>query len=137
VRPRCPSCTRPDSLFQSTHPSRGATPGSGRMPPGIRFQSTHPSRGATKQRQVAFIAQLISIHAPLTGCDASFRSISSPILSFQSTHPSRGATRLMDHQVGVRRFQSTHPSRGATAMTMASAERPRDFNPRTPHGVRR
>ena len=34
------------------------------------------------------------------------------------------------------RFQSTHPARGATVCTLATAGSRRDFNPRTPRGVR-
>ena len=81
---------------------------------------------------------MISIHAPLAGCDSS-RSVSVPALvrPFQSTHPLRGATpaemqgehnyiisihaplagcdvngRL--HTQNSAKFQSTHPLRGAT-----------------------
>ena len=78
--------------FQSTRPSRGATvcqlSQSGdacdfnpRTPHGVRpvmyiwtlclheFQSTHPSRGATFETRCMADSWLISIHAPLTGCD--------------------------------------------------------------------
>ena len=34
-------------------------------------------------------------------------------------------------------FQSTHPSRGATGPVSAGGDKSTDFNPRTPHGVRR
>ncbi len=106
--------------FQSTHPSRGATPPSNRCkhlhrisihapltgcdrrlyssktvkcyfnprtPHGVRlwmkfyrnwdslFQSTHPSRGATGPSVYAFVKILISIHAPLTGCDPAARTV--------------------------------------------------------------
>ena len=37
--------------------------------PGIRFQSTHPSRGATPVTLSDNPSEDISIHAPLTGCD--------------------------------------------------------------------
>ena len=81
------------SVFQSTHPLRGATlpdliPVDGkcdfnpRTPCGVRrtaekdyaivheFQSTHPLRGATTALAVAEKTYRISIHAPLAGCDA-------------------------------------------------------------------
>ena len=34
------------------------------------FQSTHPLRDATENRTSQNLTMLISIHAPLTGCDA-------------------------------------------------------------------
>ena len=78
---------------------------------------------------------------------------------FQSTHPARGATNRHRHNgAAVRRFQSTHPARGATSFSLpcfrfafisihapregcdwahsAVSLPPRDFNPRTPRGVR-
>ena len=55
--------------FQSTHPSWGAT-----LHPRINallliFQSTHPSWGATKGTCVDGCHITISIHAPIVGCD--------------------------------------------------------------------
>ena len=101
--------------FQSTHPSRGATPEICQFRIGQAFQSTHPSRGATDSATFRLNPNEISIHAPLTGCDLYTRIFSPPKLQFQSTHPSRGAT-LVIYCSGLNRalFQSTHPSRGAT-----------------------
>ena len=78
------------------------------------FQSTHPLRGATSDVQPWYTLSVISIHAPLAGCDhgiigdcaAHDISIHAPLagcdpveyyampryLTFQSTHPLRGAT---------------------------------------------
>ena len=58
-------------LFQSTHPSRGATPMVWKHSIIVSFQSTHPSRGATSIAQNRPSSAGISIHAPLTGCDES------------------------------------------------------------------
>ena len=77
--PRTPCGVRPtsfsgeyvSSLFQSTHPVRGAT-----------IFAIH--RGAFKR---------ISIHAPRAGCDSDNVRHSIDVLGFQSTHPVRGATR--------------------------------------------
>ena len=78
--------------FQSTHPLRGATfrniistgyitDFNPRTPCGVRlqylsdvlglnlFQSTHPLRGATSQLNWQWQSYMISIHAPLAGCD--------------------------------------------------------------------
>ena len=58
---------------------------------------------------------VISIHAPLAGCDQTGAYLLGDTLTFQSTHPLRGAT--------TRRVR---PSGGACG----------HFNPRTPCGVR-
>ena len=58
-----------ESVFQSTHPVRGAT---GRFVgrDGIEvFQSTHPVRGATVSCVDDGAFPVISIHAPREGCD--------------------------------------------------------------------
>ena len=58
------------STFQSTHPLRGATRRSSSIPTSTRrFQSTHPLRGATAGIDVYLGLDVISIHAPLAGCD--------------------------------------------------------------------
>ena len=75
--PRTPCGVRPfqsDSLrclrpFQSTHPLRGATPSYGMVAAKYKFQSTHPLRGATARVTASGNATVISIHAPLAGCD--------------------------------------------------------------------
>ena len=124
------------------------------------FQSTHPSRGATKGNLRITFTPTISIHAPLTGCD-----YTSPISSYTScdfnprtphgvrlfsTHGHFYATSISihapltgcDNSVGCTsyymfKFQSTHPSRGATVCRAYTLVHPTNFNPRTPHGVRR
>ena len=143
--PRTPHGVRPallplweqGKLFQSTHPSRGATSNGGRfLQPGREFQSTHPVRGATVFGSCPGSGRLISIHAPLTGCDIDNTSKNITDRLFQSTHPSRGATPLLRFAGWPVRFQSTHPSRGATHGATDAAVDAQDFNPRTPHGVR-
>ena len=80
------------------------------------FQSTHPARGATEDNYKGSLDNLdISIHAPREGCDS--YSIDKPV------------------QVAV--FQSTHPARGATSGQRTRRPPERNFNPRTPRGVRR
>ena len=77
------------------------------------FQSTHPLRGATIVPFKDTRSVSISIHAPLAGCDF-WCWTANGFITFQSTHPLRGATgnlRLL--KIGVK-----------------------DFNPRTPSGVR-
>ena len=127
------------SVFQSTHPVRGATwDGWGTLPPSIGFQSTHPVRGATSSNRSYCVQYTISIHAPRAGCDqiwphrlrGRWISIHAPRAGcdtacqasyswsdiFQSTHPVRGATVLPEGRKAPEEFQSTHPVRGATLM---------------------
>ena len=56
-------------LFQSTHPVRGATKAANDAAYAKAFQSTHPVRGATGDFDVVFQDDTISIHAPREGCD--------------------------------------------------------------------
>ena len=136
VRPRRALAQRPPSVFQSTHPVRGATVSriSGRF--WIRFQSTHPVRGATVD-----VIQIVNV------------------VVFQSTHPVRGATESLlpaRSTVGI----SIHAPRAGcdtvhhcypAGMYPISIHAPRagcdrqppqkralcpNFNPRTPCGVR-
>ena len=101
------------------------------------FQSTHPLRGATAQEAAELARHIISIHAPLAGCDAAVAklyraavwiSIHAPLAGCDensdvvprpneiSIHaPLAGCDRRRDFllsQAGA--FQSTHPLRGAT-----------------------
>ena len=55
---------------------------------------------------------------------------------FQSTHPARGATRRYVCTNEGWRFQSTHPARGATVRGGRPGSHRKNFNPRTPRGVR-
>ena len=102
---------------------------------------------------------LISIHAPLAGCDRTKTILTKLTTKFQSTHPLRGATIDIDgtsytytisihaplagcdhrhfyyHTSGLG-FQSTHPLRGATRSSHFISAVSLNFNPRTPCGVR-
>ena len=63
--------------------------------------------------------EIISIHAPLAGCDPSTKAITYNLMQFQSTHPLRGATLPRLDFLSQAEFQSTHPLRGATAYERA------------------
>ena len=75
--PRTPCGVRPSGIlralirrgFQSTHPLRGATGFFPHLQRRNVFQSTHPLRGATAYEAVKGPGSVISIHAPLAGCD--------------------------------------------------------------------
>ena len=124
--------------FQSTHPLRGATCNRAVIAKSFKFQSTHPLRGATLTLDHNFRADIISIHAPLAGCDTDGKWLWGGLAIFQSTHPLRGATSSTvqaplwslisihaplagcdQEEIDLMRsamvFQSTHPLRGATA----------------------
>ena len=120
-----------------------------RTPCGVR----HPAGPVVQHRRV------ISIHAPLAGCDPLGGALQGDQGAFQSTLPWRGATRnhgVISFQAA---FQSTHPLRGATCLAnssnrnssrisihapLAGCDVPACiymqimyyFNPRTPCGVR-
>ena len=53
----------------------------------VRFQSTHPLRDATCGVSEATVSRWISIHAPLTGCDARAFSKSSNQANFNPRTP--------------------------------------------------
>ena len=63
-------------------------------------------------------------------------SIVAVVSVFQSTLPARGATVMRCMVDWLDTFQSTLPARGATHITSSIANRPRNFNPRSPHGER-
>ena len=78
------------------------------------FQSTHPLRGATIRLDMGDTMHVISIHAPLAGCDRILITKSKLRTDFNPRTPCgvRLCNRLAIpvHEV----FQSTHPLRGAT-----------------------
>ena len=142
--PRTPCGVRPGvapeaiwtEIFQSTHPLRGATHIAVRRILHELFQSTHPLRGATLTIMQGDQYAIISIHAPLAGCDRAAQFVigkrddfnprtpcgvrqmscsgNSKSYQFQSTHPLRGATDDLLKKLAKAIFQSTHPLRGAT-----------------------
>ena len=125
-------------VFQSTHPSWGATLRTAPSDTVLQFQSTHPSWGATWQAGIHCKSIRISIHAPIVGCDLNSFKVLPSVTLFQSTHPSWGATFSWG---GIWKwfweFQSTHPSWGATPDNRGISLSYHDFNPRTHRGVRR
>ena len=78
------------------------------------FQSTHPLRGATGVPIHIDAKTIISIHAPLAGCDELYIS-----------------------QAAYSKYISIHaPLAGCDAADSSRMRSTRDFNPRTPCGVR-
>ena len=139
VRPVCQHAHAASSVFQSTHPMRGATKGSvsrasetythfnPRTPCGVRlmtsqqkirlhiFQSTHPMRGATIPHLAVESVSGISIHAPHAGCD-SMRTERRELTRSDFNPRTPCGVRLVQFHaaIPVLPFQSTHPMRGAT-----------------------
>ena len=123
------------------------------------FQFTHPGRGATRYPGAKLLTCAVSIHAPREGCDDISEVVTTALTEFQFTHPGRGAT-ISARFLSIRaKFQFTHPGRGATdkkcsicTLIHVSIHAPREgcdssgdnlrnvnlcFNSRTPGGVRR
>ena len=152
-RSSLPSCG-----FQSTHPLRGATR-SEREKEYRRDISIHaPLAGC--DLHLHYLACGYFHFNPRTPCGVRRASAATrrSKKTFQSTHPLRGATRRPYSMLSKCEFQSTHPLRGATYWAKSQWEMPnisihaplagcdadaakttsqrKDFNPRTPCGVR-
>ena len=147
------------------------------------FQFTHPGRGATQSFDGLYIiVDEVSIHAPREGCDCCMSTSTTDRGSFNSRTPGgvrrragytetniknvsihapregcdlrRVRRRGRDQPVSIHApqegcdsftltseqaelvFQFTHPGRGATRRTLVSCRSQRRFNSRTPGGVR-
>ena len=136
VRRLCHAPCEGAHLFQSTHPLRGATEAGPIGPIPVEFQSTHPLRGATFSSSQKRASILISIHAPLAGCDRPTSRPSCWRSYFNPRTPCGVRPFLLLGGSDVLSFQSTHPLRGATRVSSGCDGALRDFNPRTPCGVR-
>ena len=95
-----------------------------------------PREGCDDSSHQLGVVDIISIHAPREGCDSLLVCTRSACVPFQSTHPARGATRRYVCTNEGWRFQSTHPARGATVRGGRPGSHRKNFNPRTPRGVR-
>ena len=144
--PRTPCGVRPglarqpwrDAGFQSTHPVRGATSTVMEIATAIQQISIHAPRAGCDVRTIGSeYTAGISIHAPRAGCDTCILARLNIWRKFQSTHPVRGATAVFAPKLNRWRFQSTHPVRGATKTVTVFRRFLKNFNPRTPCGVRR
>ena len=124
------------------------------------FQSTHPARGATFDGFIDDTINSISIHAPREGCDQLSLFIFILPCVFQSTHPARGATPSLTVFESIEADFNPRTPRGVRHLLCAplpgtwhiSIHAPREgcdvsgakrriqailhFNPRTPRGVR-
>ena len=144
MRPRSALASSRTHLFQSTHPTRGATVESAvsawrysisiHAPnEGCDFLSAslyassfnfnpRTQRGVRLHRQKGCAERLmISIHAPNEGCDAAPKSWYFPwTISIHA--PNEGCDTLASYRTTPpAQFQSTHPTRGATRLSLPLA----------------
>ncbi len=123
-------------MFQSTHPTWGATVRLYLDKRAAKFQSTHPTWGATWLAGDDQAVERVSIHAPHVGCDLAIGSGVASLM-FQSTHPTWGATADIVILGRSRvRFNPRTP-RGVRLCGLLINPKKMCFNPRTPRGVRR
>ena len=100
------------------------------------FQSTHPSRGATVGKSGSGTNSQISIHAPLTGCDAYRPDMRRTNQHFNPRTP-HGVRLFGTENISQTRIISIHaPLTGCDRESCEKTKQMFDFNPRTPHGVR-
>ena len=95
-------------------------------------------RGATKGEIFVVIHfHIISIHAPLAGCDHGGAPVRIPVpISIHAPLAGCDGAFIKNHAL-IDKFQSTHPLRGATGCHLVYDWRCQGhFNPRTPCGVR-
>ena len=123
------------SLFQSTHPSRGATTCSFSPGSDNAFQSTHPSRGATHRHQRDDKPLYVSIHAPLAGCDRLIETETAYVQGFNPRTPRGVRPRGNILPRACCRFNPRTP-RGVRPDAARRCGLCGCFNPRTPRGVR-
>ena len=121
--------------FQSTHPARGATIAAISSGLSTSFQSTHPARGATVRRPPFCFHFDISIHAPREGCDFAPRNDGGMwVISIHA--PREGcdywdALALLDGAISIHA-----PREGCDLARTNGKAGAQNFNPRTPRGVR-
>ena len=102
----------------------------------LKFQSTHPLRDATRMTTDLLTVLSISIHAPLTGCDPTFKPITyRKTISIHAPLTGCDFTRLMD--ILTQKIISIHaPLTGCDTAQHFTKRQVQNFNPRTPYGMR-
>ena len=124
--------------FQSTHPGWGATLCAQSIN-NVPFYFNPRTPGGVRRYLLLYQQRTsdISIHAPRVGCDLPTQSLSIWTYPISIHAPRVGCDLLLRLSVQYKlQFQSTHPGWGATKVPNGSARQSRDFNPRTPGGVR-
>ena len=94
----------------------GARPGTMAVKHGKRlFQSTHPSRGATADKVTERLRHEISIHAPHAGRDTRWSSVGSARADFNPRAPCGARRHPQSHPAGSGAISIHAPRAGATA----------------------
>ena len=125
-------------LFQSTHPSWGATLLLVLSTQMILISIHAPIVGCDCFLFRFFLSSInISIHAPIVGCDFSYRCITmlTKLISIHAPIVGCDQSKKFPYNQHIL-FQSTHPSWGATISLSVFLLTLIDFNPRTHRGVR-
>ena len=124
-------------VFQSTHPSWGATRSRNRKKRASRNFNPRTHRGVRQCNIIIFLAHFdISIHAPIVGCDGACVFVFFLGSKFQSTHPSWGATQWLEARKDIDHISIHAPIVGCDFSVFRLLNCPRNFNPRTHRGVR-
>ena len=99
------------------------------------FQSTHPLRGATGTLQSGTVGEGISIHAPLAGCDETVTYEKARL--YISIHaPLAGCDKRQDKYGAAKRDFNPRTPCGVRHVGLRAGHQHGHFNPRTPCGVR-
>ena len=113
----------------------GARPGTMAVKHGKRlFQSTHPSRGATADKVTERLRHEISIHAPHAGRDTRWSSVGSARADFNPRAPCGARRHPQSHPAGSGAISIHAPRAGATGCTDTAGICCLNFNPRAPCG---
>ena len=123
--------------FQSTHPVWGATDTViETLADNIQFQSTHPVWGATVELFLSCLCSIISIHAPRVGCDFGYSYSYTFVLKISIHAPRVGCDLLAEiMKFAAKDFNPRTPC-GVRLNKVTIAISSSNFNPRTPCGVR-
>ena len=119
------------SKFQSMHPLRGATSRNLEKPRIIVISIHAPLAGCDRGGSMTALTRLISIHAPLAGCDIRLRSGGRLAANFNPCTPCGVRPTQGTHFAEIDKFQSMHPLRGATDRA-AEAQAQRDISIHAP-----
>ncbi len=136
VRPRRKRRTLLPSKFQSTHPLRGATSPS-RRAASLR-SNFNPRTPCGVRPGCTKVNGYFWYFNPRTPCGVRpgrWAKLST-CNRFQSTHPLRGATLRVNHDFPVIQISIHAPLAGCDKKPPSTSGTPRNFNPRTPCGVR-
>ena len=148
----------PASVFQLTHPTRGATTLTSALEATGIFQLTHPTRGATRLSNSAVIFGEFQLTHPTRGATGWESDDDGTMTEFQLTHPTRGATpvwklfraqqvisthtphtgcdNLAERDQAAAKISTHTPHTGCDTWKSGSKGACGDFNSHTPHGVR-